>query len=506
MSGPPKALPMGPADSAWLHMDRPTNQMVINALMRMRQPLSMAALERVIETRLTAAYPKFAMLVREGPPLTGPLRLAEPLPLPAPLGLSGPRWEADPHFDLSRHIHLVALPGPGDEDALRALVGDIVSMPLPHDRPLWQMHLIERPDGAPPALLVRMHHCIADGIALARVLLSLTDDPSQSTPAGAAPKAAHPTPLPSEPAAAADRSKPSAGAGQPSFTGLARGALSLAAKAPKALLHPGRTVKAVLHDVSEGARGVEVLARLLVIPPDPRSAMKQPLTGTRRVGWCEQLSLREVKEVAHRHRATVNDVLISVVSGALRAQMLAIDGVPTRMRAIVPFNLRPASEPIPRDLGNRFGLVFLDLPVEVGDRRRRLLVVKARMDAIKRSPEGMVSYGVLQAMGLAPDQLESRFVSLFSSKGSAVVTNVPGPQRPRALAGAEVDDLQVWAPTSGSVGMSVSILSYDGRVSVGLMTDESLAADPQAIADLVPAELAATLALRAPSSSRRSAA
>lgn len=495
----PSTLPMGSADAAWLHMDRPTNQMVINALIRLKQPLNLDALHQVIEARLMGPYPKFAMLVKEG----GPLPMRAPVPIGLPLPLSRLRWETDPSFHLSRHLHLIALPSPHDEEALRALTGDLISMPLPHDRPLWQMHVIETGGGAPPALLVRMHHCIADGIALARVLLSLTDEAAQTKPSRAAPKAA---PINHDPGRLTDgngasplRDGPPPQAKRPLTEG--NGAsplhpLSLAGGALSALAHPRRTAQAAVKDTIEGARGAAVLMRLLLIPPDPEGPLKQPLSGARKVGWCPPLSLPKVKEVAHRHRATVNDVLLSVVTGALRNQMLMIDGLPSHMRAIVPYNLRPLSEPIPSHLGNRFGLVFLDLPVEVGDRRRRLLTVKTRMDAIKRSPGGIVSYRVLQAIGLAPHEVESRFVSLFSSKGTAVMTNVRGPSEARALAGSEVDGLQVWAPTSGSVGLSVSILSYNGRVSVGLMSDESLACDPEAIAEAMKGELNALSALK----------
>lgn len=463
---PPQTLPFGSADAAWLHMESVTNLMVINSLVRFQGPLPLPPLEEVIQRRLVDAYPKFGMLIEDGGP-----------------PLSRPHWARDRHFHLSRHIHRVALPSPHDEETLRDLVSDLVSTPLPSDRPLWQLHVIEEigeagepaHEAGESALLVRMHHCIADGIALARVLLSLTDEVEAAGQAQAQAPAAAPS------------SPPRSTAGQ-----IVSGISSVAEEGIDALLHPRRA----LHLAREGVRDVQVLLRLLLMPDDPEGALKAPLSGSRTVGWCEPVSLQLVKDVAHRHNATVNDVLLSAVSGALRHQMLG-SGEPLRqMRAIVPFNLRPLTEPVPSHLGNRFGLVFLELPVEIGDRKRRLKVVKGRMDEIKRSPEGPVSYAVLQAMGLTPTELESRFVSLFSSKGTMVITNVPGPTSRRTLAGATVKGLQVWAPTSGSVGMSVSIFSYGGSVSIGLMADESLHPHPQSIAEEVPAELQAMAALK----------
>lgn len=123
--------------------------------------------------------------------------------------------------------------------------------------------------------------------------------------------------------------------------------------------------------------------------------------------------------------------------------------------------------------------------------RGRLRELKARMDAIKRSPEGPVSYAVLEAVGLTPPALESRIVDLFTAKASAVMTNVPGPRQPVHLAGAPLRAVIVWAPTAGSVGMSVSIFSYRGEVTIGLLTHARLVPNPQAILATLPRELAA---------------
>ena len=145
---------------------------------------------------------------------------------------------------------------------------------------------------------------------------------------------------------------------------------------------------------------------------------------------------------------------------------------------MVPFNLRPLDQPVPRELGNRFGLVFLPLPVGVSGSYRRLVEVHKRMNEIKHSRDGAVSYALLSASGLAPEPVERRIVDLFTGKGTAVVTNVPGPTEPVYLAGTPVRTSLFWAPTSGHIGMSVSIFSYRGEVTVGLMVDATLVPDP----------------------------
>ena len=120
------------------------------------------------------------------------------------------------------------------------------------------------------------------------------------------------------------------------------------------------------------------------------------------MAWTGPLDLEQIKQIAHSQQATVNDVLLAAVSGALRRYLLSLGEPAQRMRAIVPFNLRPLDRPIPRELGNRFGLVFLELPVDLSERRGRLRAVKRGMDEIKSSPDGPLTFAVLEAMGLTP--------------------------------------------------------------------------------------------------------
>lgn len=454
------SLPMSSADAAWLRMDGPANPMVINALIRFEEPLDARLLADVLEQRLVGAYPKFAMQV-------GGTRLpfVGSLPRIGALPAVGPSWTADPRFAIERHLHRMALPRPGTDRELRELVSDLVSAPLPADRPPWQVSLIEGRHGT--AVLVRMHHCIADGIALAQVLLSLTDDPDEQH-------------------ARALRVAGAAGEAPPERTaadGLAHRVSALAHQGAETALHPRRLARLAQTSVRE----VETLAKLLLLPSESGGTS---LSGARRVGWSPPIDLDLVKAVAHRNRATVNDVLLAAVAGAMRSLYRRGAEIP-RMTAIVPFNLRPAGEQPPPELGNRFGLVFLELPVADRGRKRRLALVKSRMDAVKDSPEGPLTYQVLQAMGAAPAAVEERLVALFSAKGTTVITNVPGPSRPRLFAGATVRSLAIWAPASGSVGMSVSLFSYRGEVSVGLLADTAVLADPQAMAERVAQEIEA---------------
>jgi diacylglycerol O-acyltransferase / wax synthase len=445
------------ADAAFLRMDRPTNLMVINFVMLFDELLDEARLRAVIRARLVERYPRFSELVVEG------LR-----------GASGPYFTEDPHFDLDRHIHRRALPASplppgetGSEDALRAgaddalqeLVSELIATPLERSKPLWDMYLLERASGG-CAVVVRIHHCIVDGIALAQVMLSLTDA-TPDTPPEAAP------------------AQDSLVAARSSHVRVYRGG------------ERGRGDTLRVRGTAAGAAAnARALAKLLFTPPDARTALRGRLGVSKRVAWTERLDLALVKATARAQGASVNDVLLAAVSGALRRHLQERGEQPRAIRTLVPFNLRPLEEPIPRALGNRFGLVFLTLPVDVAGTRERLRELGRRMAAIKDSREGPVSYAILQGIGMTPRRVERRIIDIFTAKASAMTTNVPGPREVVYMAGAPLRAVLVWAPVSGSVGITVSIFSYHDGVTIGLLVDAGLVPDPQTLARDTELELA----------------
>jgi WS/DGAT/MGAT family acyltransferase len=213
------------------------------------------------------------------------------------------------------------------------------------------------------------------------------------------------------------------------------------------------------------------------------------LHGTRRVAWSTPFPLDRVKAAGRRSHATVNDVLVAAVTGSLRSYLQERGDLPDEVHVMVPFNLRAMDQPVPRDLGNDFALILLGLPVGIEDAGERVRDVKMRMDAIKHSHEGPISFGILGAIGMTPAQVENRLIGYFSDKASAVVTNVPGPRRQIYLAGSPVRGVLVWAPCSGGLGTTVSIFSYAGEVTVGFMTDIGLVPDPEPLVEAFDHEL-----------------
>ncbi len=441
---------MSNGDAAWLHMGRSTNLMVVNGLMWFDEPLDVQRVRDIVRERLVDRFPRFRQ------------RVAEP-----PLGLGAPSWQTDPGFDLDLHIHQRTLPAPGDDAALQALVADLVVVPLDPTKPLWHMYIIDG-YGSGTAVLTRIHHCIADGIALTQVLLSLTD---------------------ADPGAGVAATSARTGRGE-QFLAPARDAVHLA----DAALH--QSFELAIHPRSETfglagrvARGTRALAKLLLSSADAKSVFTGQLGVARKLVWTDRIELDEIKAIGHATGTTVNDVILAAISGALHRYMTARGDRVDEIRAMVPFNLRPLDEPLPRELGNRFGLVYLPLPVGVAAPAARLREVHRRMDAIKHSPEGALSYALLGIIGATPLPVERRLVDVLAPKTSAVMTNVPGPREPIHFAGSQVTGILAWVPASGSIGMGISIFSYDGGVRIGLQVDAGLVPDPETIIAAIGDEL-----------------
>jgi diacylglycerol O-acyltransferase len=233
---------------------------------------------------------------------------------------------------------------------------------------------------------------------------------------------------------------------------------------------------------------------MAILPLARPTVLGRPLTGERRAAWSRALPLRALRDVARARGATVNDVLVASLSGALRGHLAERGEDVDRfdLRALVPVNLRPHLPPaLGGELGNVFGLVFLSLPVHAASARDRLALVAARMAELKRSPDAIVSYAVLQLIGHLPGPLEWLVTEFFSRKASLVVTNVPGPREPLHLAGHLIRRIAFCVPHPAALGLGVSIMSYAGEVRVGARADVGVIPDPHDLVARIGPELAA---------------
>jgi WS/DGAT/MGAT family acyltransferase len=238
----------------------------------------------------------------------------------------------------------------------------------------------------------------------------------------------------------------------------------------------------VLADLArKGVDAGMALGKLLLIPPDMKTILRGQCEGIKRAAWAQPIPLEEVKAIGRRYGATVNDVLISTVTGGIRRYMenhqQSVDGV--NVRAMIPFNIRMDEEI--NSLGNKFGLVILSLPVGVSDLENRLKVTKLRMDQIKDTPEATVAFGILNTIGITSSQVENIIVNIFAVKVSAVMTNVIGPKQPIYIAGQMLKGMIFWVPQPGSIALGVSIFSYNNEVVLGVASDESVIPFPEEI-------------------------
>ena len=442
---------MSKVDTAWLRMETPTNLMMITGVVGFDGPLDYDRLLETIEQRFLA-FRRFRQK--------------------ATVTTRGAFWEYDEDFDLRSHVRLVALPGAAGQEELETLVSELASTPLDPARPLWQFHVVESVDGQ-PVLITRFHHCIADGIALVQVFLSLTDPTPEGRASARDPK----------------RWTERRASESSVFRRLlepARDGIDFARHVGAKAVEEGQRLidepTLAAEYASEAGEIMVELAQSLLLPDDPRTPFKGRLGVRKQVAWADPLPLAEVKAVSKALGCTVNDVLIAAVTGALRAYLLEqVDDIEDglEIRATVPVNLRPLEHGV--ELGNHFGLVFLTLPIGEDNPLERLYQIHEHMNELKASKQAAVAFGLLAALGMGPAFLQKPALDLLSQKATTVLTNVPGPQQSLYLAGTPIRDMMFWVPQNGSIGMGVSILSYNGQVFFGMICDKRLVPEPRRV-------------------------
>jgi WS/DGAT/MGAT family acyltransferase len=428
---------MGGADAMWLHADRANHLMVIDAMMWTTEPLDWSLVRQTVQERLVDVYPVFHQR---------PVEPTRPWELPA--------WEDDPDFSLSHHLHHATLRRPGGDRQLRAFLQKKVSRPLGRSRPLWETWLIDG-YGEGSVVFTRLHHAMADGMALAEVMLTLTD----ATPD------AH--------VASYDGGAATTGTSRsllPSATGLLRSALSLPATVPLTAL-----------------RSLAV-GRKLLLSVLPRTLLSREPGVDKLVTWSQPQPLADVKAIGRLTGSTVNDVLMTALSGALSRYLRTFDESVDHLTTMVPVNIRPPGQPLPRDLGNKFALVMLHLPTADMDVRERLDEVHRRMEHIKHSPEVFITSAIAEGIGHL-HAIDKPLVDFFAGKAIGVTTNVIGPREPRYLAGVEVAGVLGWVPGSGGQTLGVCIFSYADTVRIGFKVDAATVPRPDRLVAFFEAEL-----------------
>jgi diacylglycerol O-acyltransferase / wax synthase len=377
-------------------------------------------------------------------------RLRQVVYRPRP-GLGPPVWVDDAGFDIGAHVRARAVPSPGDEAALLAVCQELAQPALERSRPLWELWFLTGLGGGNVGMLIRLHHAVADGVATVALLGSLFDAAPDAPPVPAPPWIPHA--VPSVPELLVDNLRRRGAA-------LARSAAAFA--------HPTRWLRRLW-------AVVPLLGEYVGDGLAPRSSLNRPVGGRRRL-LLVRGDLDRARAVAHAHGATVNDVMLAAVAGAVRA-LLRSRGelVPgAALRASVPVSIRRPRDPAA--VGNLTGLMIVPLPVGEADPVRRLEAIVAATAARKRRPRPV--QGPWRAAGpwLAWLLNHQRLVNLL-------VSNVPGPPAPLYFAGARVVEVFQVGVVQGNLGLGIGMLSYAGQLNFDLVGDADAFPDLAVLAE-----------------------
>jgi diacylglycerol O-acyltransferase len=388
-----------------------------------------------------------------------------------PLEMGRPLWVDDPSFNIEYHIRHSALPSPGTEEQLFNLAGRINSQPLDRSKPLWESWLIEGLTDDRFALLFKTHHSLVDGVSgvdLATVLLDLEREPDEAADAGTAlePWTPQPEPSPVDLVLAGAR-------------GMVTTTAEIVARALAAATRPASSM-AVLRDAAEGV-GEIVWAGM---NPAPETPLNIEIGPHRRYRVVRQ-ELADYKRVKDALGGTVNDVVLTVVSGALRT-WLHDRGVQTEgleLRALVPVSVRTKDQR--NTLGNQLTVMRGPLPVYIADPVARLQFIRHAMDGLKESKQAVGAATLAAVNNLAPPTVLAQASRLnFSTRlFNLIVTNIPGPQFPLYVLGRKLDDLFPVAFLPDHHALAIAIMSYDGGLDYGLLGDYDGLPDIDVIAE-----------------------
>jgi diacylglycerol O-acyltransferase / wax synthase len=417
-------------DLAWLRMEQPTNPMMITVAFKFSGQVDYEQLLAILEM-IVKRYRRFRQ------------RVVIPNKK-----FQRPYWDDDPSFRIEHHLERVNLPLPADEIAVAELINQKLNSVLDFSHPLWKFTLVDNhPDGS--IVIVNVHHCIADGISLLQVMLNMTQTSAE---------------------AQGDRAINDNGVAP----------VSSGEKTDESLPKTGRTTP---HRTPNFIDMLIAILRIVFRSADPPTIFKGPLSPVKKAVWSKPLSVTEIKKFAKSRQATINDILMAITSSAFRRYMdLHNDKRIVNIRAFTMVNLR--ADTLDDELGNKFGLVFLDLPLDRAQPMERIEAIKQGMDFLKASAEYAASFLILNILGALPGWIERIATKILDTKGTVVATNVPGPRQQLYLAGAPIQTIQGWVPQSGRIGIGISFISYNDQLTVGLNVDAGLIPDPEVLLGL----------------------
>jgi WS/DGAT/MGAT family acyltransferase len=445
---------LSPLDASFLHVEDDVSHMHIAAIGIFEGP--------------PARYADVVNMVRGKLPLVPRYRQVVRF---VPLDLGRPVWVDDPHFNIDYHLRHTALPDPGGETELRALVGRVMAQQLDRSKPLWEIWMVEGLEGGRWALLSKTHHALVDGVAgtdLLAVLMDITPQPS--------------------PAVLDDwRPRPA-----PSNARLAFDAATDLARSPYEQLRAVRaSTRVPRHAISrfgEVARGLSSMAG--VVRPTPASSLNGPLGPHRRYAWAST-TVDDIKRVRKGLGGAFNDVVLASITNGFRELLLSRqESVDRVVRTLVPVSVRPRTPGTVAvgdgTMQNKVSAMFAELPVGIDDPSERLRTITVQMAGLKESKEAVAGEALTSLSGFAPPMLLAlgmRLASRVAQRNvNTVTTNVPGPQLPLYVAGRRMLTAYPYVPLAGQIRIGVAIFSYDGQVTFGITGDWDTTADLDVLA------------------------
>ena len=437
--------PLQRIDHIMWDADTPDSNATIAGIMTFKRKLNKAKMHEVLEKGLMR-FERFqkTVIIKDGNPM----------------------WHADENFELQNHIHHIALPGKGGYAELQECVSDLISHPLDYTKPLWDIHVIDNYNNG-TAIFWRVHHVIGDGMSLVKVIFSLTGITAKDSLMIFGKK---------------DKTKPAKVKDKVEY--MIDLGLSLYDEA-KQLLHD----PSILRDVLQHNWALAKEAGDLFRGRKANRLYKGESGQAKKAAWTEPLPLEIFKALGKKYEAKINDIMLAAVAGAMRKHLQKhkqkiVEGV----KVVIPVNIR--SEGGVNKLNNEFSFITLDLPVHIGSFSKRVAYIKSRTKALKPSANSMLMTEMIHIVAdYTPIKAKQKLLAFMGKSIAGVVTNVPGPQHPIYLAGGKVEDLMFWVPHTVPLGMGVSLMSYNGKVYMGIVADNILVKDPDILVKGFAAEL-----------------
>ena len=505
---------LSPADACWLYSDFEGNHQTVSALLWTDEEIDPDEFRTLVLERLLAPYPTFTQRIRKS---RNPLLM--------------PHWEDDPDFDLDAHLKVIRLAEPGDKPTLEKLVSEQRSKMLDHTKPLWEIFLIQGYRGG-SAIHARIQHAVADGWALVRLVMSLADQEEGAPKVQVADKPQRERKRDRAKEAARDAVSSAKDAVEDVTESASRavGAVAGAVRNPRSV--PARlasgadalseslelpldrerflefgsrtpdlvsgAAESVAEQVGEQmepiTEAVETLADAagdaldyLNSPKPGKTIFHGKVSGEKKVDWLEPRPLSPLKLAGKILGATINDMVLGAVTNALRMYLLEEDSLNVDdLLVAMPISLRSPDQPLPRTLGNRFGLVNVLLPVGIEDPVEQVRNIKGQIDQIKDSQLPVVSFGLVSVAALTTPDVERLIHKITQDQSTGVVTNVPGPRTPIKLAGKNVLGAWGMGGVGGNMNICVGIFTLNGQVNFSICSDTAITPNPERILHHIP--------------------